>query len=289
MTAGTYGAGGAPKVVAWSVTEDPNAPATKKDRPITPASGLPERLFYGADGMVDLPFGELSLLSYTGSGPPFRGEALFYSSGYDVVKNRAKVNGLYSGLGLPGGTLVYSGLSPISASDSTTNDNGLYGASSCDTQCGASWKIFGWKGASGPVAVDVHGNVFVAASLSGADTSDAVYGLAKSQINEGSAREPTTLATIDSGGSSTFAALAPEGGTAGWVLGLGFDPKNGAYAADFTEAGGTIAKGTKVLPGAVARGTAAEAISVFTDAEGDLWLAVVKGPSGAYLELRRKP
>lgn len=299
VTTGTYGSSGAasPKVVAWTVSGGPTAAATRKDTPIVPASALPASLFYGADGMVDLPFGSLSLLSYSGSGAAFAGEALLYTAAYDRVQSRAKVNGFYSGIGVEsasGPLLVYSGLSPLSVAASSTNDNGLYAAPVCEgtllapAPCAAPWKLFAWRGASGPVAVDAIGDVFVGASLTGASTSDAVLGLARGQLGSGTLAAPATIAEIDSGGTSSIAAVSPEGDAPGWVLGLGYDGASPIYAASYTSDGAAVAPGT-TKKNAITKGSGVTGISVFTDSDGDLWLAVTKGTTGSYLELRRKP
>lgn len=298
VTTGTYGSAGAaaPKVVAWTVSGSATSAATSASTPIAMASDLPTTLFFGADGMVDLPFAGRSLLSYSGSGAAFSGEALLYTSGYDRVESRAKVNGFYSGLGIDtasGPMLVYSGLSPLSASASPTNDNGLYAAPLCngalvgDAPCTPAWKLFGWKGASGPVAIDTLGTVFVGASLSGASTSDAVLGITREQLKAGGAATPATIAEVDSGGTSTMASIAPEGGAPGYVVGLGFADASPIYAASYTVADGKVAPGA-VTKSAIKTASAVTGVSVFSDADGDLWLAVVKGTTGTYLELRRK-
>lgn len=296
VTTGVYGDGATPAVVHWTIPGDaPTDPATRKEQPFAAASDLPATFFYGPDGMVDLPFGPFALLSYTGSGAAFPGEALLYDAAYGAVKSRAKVNGFYSGVGLADGArqlVVYSGLSPLAAADSTTNDNGLYAADVCDgalvasAPCPAPRKLFGWSGASGPVATDAHGNAFVGASLSGGATSDAVYGLPKAKLLAEGSADGVKLAEVDSGGTASLAAVAPAAGAEGWVLGLGFDPKAAVYAAPYVEQSGALGKGAAVVAAAITRANDVEGLSVFTDPEGDLWLAVTTATEGFYLELR---
>jgi hypothetical protein len=72
-----------------------------------------------------------------------------------------------------------------------------------------------------------------------------------------------TITAQDITGTSSLAAVAPEGDDPRWLLGLGFDAASGVYAASLTEAGNAV--------------------------EGNLRLAVTHGTSAAYLELRRKP
>ncbi|MBS2012850.1 MAG: hypothetical protein JST00_08190 [Deltaproteobacteria bacterium] len=298
VTKGAYGAQGAsrPGVVAWAIAGGPTAPAVRTETPIAIASGLPATLFYGADGMVDLPFGGRSLLSYTGSGAAFPGEILLYSSGYDRVESRAKVNGFYSGVGVEsaaGPLVVYSGLSVPSTTPTTTNDNGLYASPICDgnilapSPCATPWRLFGWKGQSGPVAVDAMGNVFVGASLSSGSTSDAVLGIARAQLVVGSPATAATVAEVDTRGTASIAAVAPEGDAPGWLLGLGYDDGAQVYAASYRVSDASLTAGT-LAKGAISPATGVSGLSVFTDVDGDLWLAVTKGTSGAYLELRRR-
>jgi hypothetical protein len=284
-------------VVHWTLPTDAKADATASSKPFVEATGLPDGVFYGADGMVDLPFGSLSMLNYTGPDKPYPGEALIYDATYQTVKSRAKANGFYSGAGIANGgdgLLVYSALSALAAADSENEDSGLYVTGICGEKllapapCPESRKLFDWTGNSGPVVTDAHGNAFVGASVTGAATSDTVYGLGKTEITSGAAVEKRVIAAVDSGGTASLAALAPEGDASGWVLGLGFADTSPIYAAPYVEnAGAVVAKGD-VVTSAITRATGVDAISVFADADGDLWLAVVKGDKGTYLELRRR-
>ena len=283
---------GDPAIHKWTIPTSATAAATVADSSFTPASGIPTMLFYSADGMVDL-FGTSSLLAYSAGGAPFTGEALLYNAAYDTVTSRAYANGFYSGAGVTDGTkqvLVYSGLSPLTAAKSTTSDNGLYAAPICnskllDASCAASAKLFSWAGYSGPVVADASGNVFVAESLMGGATSDAVYAITKAQALAATAVTPVDLAEVNSGGTASLAAVAPTATAPGWVLGIGFDASAGVYAASYTSA---LAKGTASITKAIAPTAAVTAVSMFTDPTGDLWLAVTTDTAGYYFELVRK-
>lgn len=299
VTTSVYGATGnaTTTVVRWSLPAGATDAATRKAVPVITASGLPTKYFYGADGMVDLPFGEASLLSYTVGGAPYRGEALLYGAEYTTVSSRAKTNGFYSGIGVTDGArqrIVHSSLSPLAEGDSATSDNALYAAEVCagslapGSACLAPSRLFGWSGASGPVATDTHGNVFVGASTSDGPKSDTVYGLSKAQTFAVGAQAPSTIASVSSGGTSSIAALPPDAGLEGWVLGLGFDPASAIYAASFTESGASVTKGSMMLGSAITKGADAESLSVFSDDEGDLWVAVTTKTSGVFVELRRR-
>ena len=298
VTTGIYGDPADAAIVQFSIPKKATDPATAKTIDFKMATELPVEFTYGADGFADLPFGNLSLLDYTGPDSPFPGEALIYDATYQTVKGRAKANGFYSGAGITdgeNGLLVYSGLSPLAAAGSDTTDSGLYVTGICDDKllapapCAASRKLFGWKGFSGPVRTDAHENVFVAASLTGGTTSDAVYGLGKKEITSGDATSARPIVEIDSGGMGSLAVLAPEGEANGWVLGLGYDAKAPIFAAPYTEKAAGVAKGTEVVAKAITRGKDVDGISVFADDEGDLWLAILVGDKGTFLELRRKP
>ncbi|MEM7605769.1 MAG: hypothetical protein AAF411_10460 [Myxococcota bacterium] len=293
VSLGSYGAVGGPVVVRWTPADD-GASLVPMPVRFTVASDLPARLFYGIDGMVDLPFGDSALLSYTGSGFPFPGEALLYSADYDVVVSRAFANGFYSGVGVnaPGGpAVVYSGLSPLSPRESSTNENGLYAMQVCEGElvadaCPASWRVFDWDGLSGPVTRDKDGNVFVSAFIGGGDATDVLFGVRADQLMAGEPVTPARIAGVNTSGTFSIAALAPTDGEAGWLLGLGYDVAEGIYAANYLEQDGALQAGAFVEP-ALSAGDDVDAFSVFADDEGDLWLALVTGSSGVYLELRR--
>lgn len=283
-------------VKAWTLPADPTGDATVSAKPFAKATGLPDDFFYGGDGLVELPFGSFALLDYTGPNKPFPGEALIYDATYRTVVSRAKANGFYSGAGLAVGSqglLVYSALSGLAATDSSTEDNGLYVTGVCDGEllapppCPGSRKLLGWTGNSGPVVTDSNGNAFVAATITGGDTSDVVYGLGRAEIAGGGGVEKKVIVAIDSGGTASFAALAPAGGDSGWVLGLGFADASPIYAAPYIETDGAVAPKSDVVKNAITRASGVDRISLFADADGDLWLAVIKGDKGTYLELRR--
>jgi hypothetical protein len=150
----------------------------------------------------------------------------------------------------------------------------------------------------GPVATDTQGNVFVAASF--ATAKDAIYG-ATAEALAGVKATPLASPALGEGGeggSSAFAAVAPEVGKTGWVLYRAQDfgnPNAPTKAIAYTRTGSQIAKGTEVAD-ALKNGPMATDLYYFTDDEGDLWVAVTKksadggaGSTGAFLELRRRP
>ena len=286
----------APGVIRYTVPAGATGAAIAKNVVFTKAAGLPTTFFYGADGMVDLPFGNFAMLTYTGSGAGFPGEALLYSKDYDRVVARAKSNGVYSAVGAGTKTFVYTALSPFAAAPTTSTDNGLYVSELCNQEivatgaCKAPAKLFGWAGNSGPVAVDGLGNAFVGASLSG---GDAIYGAASSEVARVGAATRVELATVTSPGTSSLAAIAPEGTAPGFVLAKTYDGATPApaYAQAYSSGSGLQKQGV-VIPAAVKPGPSADGFSVFSSSVGDLWIAVdlkSGSPKHAFVQLRRKP
>lgn len=286
----------APGVIRYTVPAGATGAATAKNVVFTKATGLPTTFFYGADGMVDLPFGNFAMLTYTASGSGFPGEALLYSKDYDRVVARAKSNGVYSAVGAGAKTFVYSALSPFAAAATTSTDNGLYVSELCNQElvatgaCKAPSKLFGWAGNSGPVAVDGLGNAFVGASLSG---GDAIYGAAASEVARVGAATRVELATVTSPGTSSLAAIAPEGTAPGFVFAKTYDGATPAPAyAQAYGSGASLQKQGAVIPEAVKAGPSADGFSIFSSSVGDLWIAVdlkSGSPKHAFVQLRRKP
>jgi hypothetical protein len=290
-----------PVVVRYVVPAAPKAPLTYTTINYVEATGLPAQKFFG--GMIDLPVGQKSLLSYTGSGAAFPGEVLLYSTSLLAVEGRANVNGYFGGVGVQNGAetrYVYSALSAFAAAPSGTSSNGLYVSDSCSGAlapsgtCKPGFALVQWTGASGPVTTDAQNNVFVAASLSGGPASDGIYGFTRAEVLGATAtltRAP--LFSSNTGGTASVAAVAPEGTGEGWVLAKGYDFPAATTVAFSYGAAGTVTDGSKkvdaaIKPGAKMNGEGA-GYTLFTDPEGDLWVAAVTNSGSALLELRRKP
>ena len=286
----------APGVVRYTLPATARGAAAKKEIAFTKAPGLPTTFFYGVDGMVDMPFGNRALLTYTGSGAAFPGEALLYTKDYDAVVSRAKSNGIYSAIGIGAKTIVYTALSAFSATASATTDNGLFVSETCNlelvagTGCKPPAQLFGWTGSSGPVAVDPQGNAFVGASLA---AGDAVYAASAGQVTAVGPASRVEISTVASGGTSSIAAIGPEGSGAGWVVAKGYDGATPAVAyAQAYLTGGALAKQGTGIGRAIAPGPKNDGFSVFASPKNDLWIAVeltAGTPKRAFLQLRRKP
>lgn len=293
------------QVIRFTLPAAATAPLTDVAVPVATPSGLPASAFL-AD-VVDLTAGQasgrLALSSYTGSGAAFPGEALLYSKDYDQVLDRAAVNGFFglTSLALTGGgtRLLYTGLSGLAAAPAATNDNGLYASDLCGdaikpgAACTPGKKLFGWSGYSGPVASDTVGTVLAAASLTGGATSDAVYALSAAQARGGAAVTPTPLVESSTLGTESLAAVAPTGAAPGWALAKGYDDATkktavAAYAQGYTVEGAAVKKSGALVTQALRPGPAAQRLSLLTDAQGGLWVAVQTQAGGVLLGLARQ-
>lgn len=284
------------KVSRLNVPTSTTSDATRTELTSVLPTNLPAQRFWSADGFVDLPFGSLSLMSYSTSGEPFSGELFFYSKDYDRVVSRAQVNGYYSGVGLTDGTtqrVVYSGLSGVG---STANDCALYASNICGESlapsgnCRPSTKLFSWSGSSGPVATDADGNVFVAAAVTGGAHSDAIYALAKPQAMSNGPTQQGTIADRDTQGTSSIAAVSKPGDNKGWIVAKGYDGEVNApsWARAYHSTGTEIVADGQVIENAITS-PADASTSLFSDSQGHLWVAVEAESGSWLLELEKRP
>lgn len=286
---------GDPGVIRWTIPETAGDPATKTELVFATADNLPAQFFYGPDGMVDLPYGAYALLSYSGTGPAFPGEALLYNENYDAVASRAHANGFYSGAGFGQRGLVYSGLSGLSGEVSATEDNGLWAAELCSDSlvpsggCRASVKLFGWTGSSGPVAVDTNGNAFVAAYQGLPGASDAIFAVTAADLAAFAPAMAATLTEVDTQGTGSIAAVAPSGSAPGWLVAKGFDfaGASPAYAVAYSVDDDVAREGDRV-DAAITAGARTESFSLFAAPDGDLWIAVDTSAGNEFFRARRR-
>ncbi len=288
------------KVSRLTLPAEAVGPATRAELTSTLATDLPEERFWTTEGFVDLPFGSLSMVSYSSSPPVFAGELLFYSKDYDRVVSRAHVNGYYGGLGLVDGStqrIVYTGLSKIASAPLTDSENALWATNICGESvaptgsCTDSVKLFGWAGNSGPVTADADGNVFVAASLSSGAFTEVVYALTKAQaLGSAPARQATALERAGQGTSSLATASKPGSGK-GWIVTKGFDFDGPAttYARAYRSSGTEIVSDGEMVENAIAAVSPEASTSFFSDPQGHLWVAVESATASWLLELEPKP
>lgn len=296
MNAGTL------KAHRWTLPDGVTEAAKEALLPSVAVPNLPTPAFWGADGFVDLPFGSLSMHSYSSAAAHSAGELIFYSKDYDRVAGRARVNGFYSGVGVEGGgakRIVYSGLSGLSSTASAQEESGLYASDVCGDSpapsgsCAASVKLFGWQGFSGPVTSDADGNVFVAAFLSrpGGANRGAIYGLTKSQSLATSAQSEATLAERSAGGTASIAAVGKPGSQKGWIIAKGHDDKAAApsYARAYHSNGNAIVADGAIVENVIAAASPDASLSFFSDPKGNLWVSVELPDASWLLELQPRP
>ncbi len=200
------------KLVRWAPPSGATGALTSTTTTVNVPS-LPSSTFYWDSQALDLPFYNWTAIAYAGTSAGYPGElVLASSSSTDLV--RYNVNGYFSesavGLAASGGRLLYTGLSPLATSASTTNAGGLYAADRCgsatssprllpdtDTTCGAPLEVATWEsGSSGPIAADYKENVF--AILSTFSGKQELRGFESSKIARGGlATNGTKLFSID--------------------------------------------------------------------------------------------
>jgi hypothetical protein len=279
-----------PSIVRYQVPATATGTLTVAKQALTIPT-LPSTLYWGSQA-VDLPFFGWTAIAYTGNGAGFPGELVMVDGSASLT--RYNVNGLFSmnAVGLSGGRLLYTGLSAIGTTATTTNVGALYAADACgtatvtprlvpggDATCKAPQQLATWKsGTSGPVTKDLNENVFAVLETFGGD--EEIRGFERSTIaHNGAATAGNTVATITGGGTE----MAADGKT------VFFQPTdNATYAAlDVVAVDYTVDSAAKKVTGVAApRGflklvTAGTAVSLVADGVGRLWVVVGKPGAGA--------
>ncbi|MDC0743731.1 hypothetical protein [Polyangium mundeleinium] len=248
---------------------------------------IPAMTFLGAQA-IDLPFFDWTVVSYTAS--DLTGEIVLLDG--TTVAARYPVNGFYAGVGVGDGTLgrlLYTGISPVN--DAATKTNALYAADACgtaasmprlvpdgDMTCAAPLAVDTFGVASGPIAADHAGNVFVIMSEANGDQDARGYAAEKVARGTGPAAG-ASLFTLP-GYAGSLAAIAPGSGDTGV---LAFQPVDGTTfdALDVVaqryrvENGAVVAEGT---PGVfLSAATPGASLPFFTDDQDRLWVAGQRG------------
>jgi hypothetical protein len=278
-----------PSIVRYQVPATATGTITAAKQALTIPS-LPATMYWGSQA-VDMPFFGWTAIAYTGNGAGFPGELVLVDGSANLT--RYNVNGLFSmnAVGLSGGRMLYTGLSTIGTTASTTNVGALYAADACgtasvtprlvpgsDATCKAPQQIAAWKsGTSGPVTKDVNENVFAVLETFGAE--EEIRGFERSAIAHNAVGTAgNTVATITGGGTE----MAADGKT------VFFQPTdNATYAAlDVVAVDYTVDSTAKKVTAAAQRSflklvTAGTGVSLVADGVGRLWVVVAKPGAGA--------
>ncbi len=291
--------GGAIDLVRWQAPAGATGSLTFEQTTI-PAM-IPDGAFVGTEA-VDLPFFGWTAISWSGAFPNTQGEVVLIE-GKDVAKRYA-INGAYAvngvASGADAGRLLTTGLSPIG--DAMTNANAFYAADSCgtaanpellpgmDPNCAAPSTISAWGDASGPIAIDRDGNVFVVMSSFAGDQE--ARGFAASSVARGAA--PTDGATIFTmpGFGSSLAALAPADGHAGTLVFQPYDPMTfdalDVVAVNYS-ANATAVQAEGSPSAFIDLTTNNTAVSLFRDDQDRLWITVPQSMGTKLAVIDRAP
>ncbi|MCC6522353.1 MAG: hypothetical protein IT373_06815 [Polyangiaceae bacterium] len=230
---------------------------------------------------VDLPFGDWTLLSWTGDFGTSDGEVLMVSG--TSVATRFAVQGFFDGVGLgapSGGRLLYTGLGALAATPAPASP-AVYAADFCaPLDLCAALPVATFGEANGPVAADEHGHVFaVETRFSSGDFT--VRGFAASTVGVGAPpTDGVDLLTMPGFGSE-LAAMGEGAGAPGLVLFQPFDPVS--YTALDVVGVRYITSGALVgtvgpAHDAIVLTTPGTSVSLMSDTVGRLWLGAVTAP-----------
>jgi hypothetical protein len=287
----------APKLVRYKVPAEATGSLAIEESTLT-VSAIPAGVFFGSQAL-DLPFFNWTAISYTGTGTANAGELLLIDASSSIA-TRYHVNGFFSetatAMATSGGRLLYTGLSPISATASTTSAGGLYAADSCgslggsprllpgaDATCKAPSKIATWEGgSSGPVATDPNDNVFAILSTFGGNQE--LRGFERTAIARGT--DPTTGTKIFSTPGYT-GEMAADGKIVVWqpneVLSAApWSKPLDVQAIDYT----VDATAKTVTPTGSARAfltlkTPGTSVAIMRDDKRRIWIGVTNPPEGS--------
>jgi hypothetical protein len=194
----------------------------KTESVVAGVTQIPAMSFFGAQA-VDLPFGSLTAVSWSGQDFMHQGGFLFLDATSVVGTHLA--TGVYGTAALgtaQSARLVYTGLSAV---DGPTNGTtALYAADFANGTLGTSQAIATWGEADGPVAVDTAGNV-LAIDTKFSDSTQELRVFPAASIASGSPPTAGTTLLVTDGYGNALAAVAPTAQKPGLAL---FQPQLGA-------------------------------------------------------------
>lgn len=280
-----------PLVTRWWIPNNPSSPAAAQPLATADVPDLPgaSSFYWSPDGFLDTPSG--ALIAWQATEGNHTGELLQYSKNYDAIVSRGWVNNYNSSASVSDTRIVYAGRSGITAEPSPeTSECGLWAndfTPSSIVPATPSTRLVKWEGAVGPVATDTNGNVFVAAYLTGADHTDAVYALGKNQALASEPQTQATLAESDTEGTVSLAAASIPGSNKGWIFAKSWDTSTTearpVYARPYSSTADAVTPEGELIAEAIRPVLASSTLSLFTDPGGNLWVTVNATDAGAWL------
>jgi hypothetical protein len=262
----------------------------------TVQAGIPAGAFLGAQAL-DLGFFGWTAIGWSGAFPATQGQIILVDG--TAVATTYAVNAPFAFGAIADdantGRLIYSGASKLD--DATTDVNAVYAADSCGmgasaalepgttAGCGAPLEVAAWDDASGPMAVDLAGNVFaVMTNFSG---DQQARGFARSDIQRGAPASMGAIFFTISGFGSALAAMAPSGTDPGV---LAFQPSDGTTflpldVLEVTYTAALVPDTPHTLLTLTSPGTA---LGMTSDDQGQIWVAGPRGAKTAFVVLARK-
>lgn len=270
----------------WSVS---GTTLAKSETVISDIQEIPADASPGLEA-VDVPFGDLTMISWTGADFFTQGGAIFLDATHTADSHLATgVTGIATVGSAASSRIFYTGLSAFDGP--TSQMNGLYYADFTNTTFGtsASYEIFGE--ASGPVVADSDGNV-LAINTKFSDNTQDMHGYASAHTGPGVAPvDGVPLFTIDGFGDA-LAALAPAGSSPGLAL---YQPTSGA--PDYAEQNVIVERYTVAADAVVDGGhedilqlvTAATNVTLTSDDQGQIWVGVPATGGGSTFYVLARP
>ena len=260
----------------------------KTDTVITHVSEIPADGFPGTEA-IDLPFQNLTAISWTGADFFSQGGVLFLSDTAVVDSHLATgVTGMAVLGTSTAARFLYTGLSSFGGP--TDGTNALYYGDFADGTLGTSAAFDTWGEASGAVGTDADGHV-IAINTSFSTNEQIAHGYAATTIAHGSRPAVGTPLLTLGGFGDALATLAPAGASPGLAL---YQPTSGT---DFTQQDVTVLRYTVTADAIAAAGnetilqltTADTNLTLTSDDAGHVWVGAPAAGGGATFYLLARP
>jgi hypothetical protein len=227
---------------------------------------------------VDLPFNDWTIVAYDDFGAP-SGEAFALNG--TTVEQTFDVNGFLAVVGVSQGAnsrMLHASASPIGTP--AVDVKGMYASDICQNPVVCNAETMHIEGdAGGPLAADTAGNVFgVFPDLAGG--MQTLRGFDANEVGPMSAPSAGLAMSTIAGSGLSLAAMAPQGGEAGWVFFQVLD-QNFTYsdpvAQRYDDNGNAISAVDATLTKALTMVTPGTEVTLMSDDQGRLWVGVADG------------